>query len=174
MAIDSLIATSLGENRLRTDSEQGSQSSDERLRLESIDVRSTQAKQWARDWLSAGIESWGKQDAFAARIGVTKSVLSEMLSGAQPRALYLVHALPLLGSIASAKAFTGWQCRMAGLQQPELADTVQLTTSEVRLLSWLMSTPAWSLFLGVLIARKFYRVELELLEVAVHQSALRT
>lgn len=137
-----------------------------RSRLGSLDVHGDEMRGLVRECFAAGVQAWGKQGAYATRIQINEPHLSDMLAGKRP--IHLKQALPLLATIASAKAFTGWQCRMSGLLQPELADVVQLSKQEARLLSWLMSTPAWGLFLGPLVARQFYRVELDLLEVGIH------
>src|SRR5258708_699068 len=81
--------------------------------LADLDVRSPEAMQQARQWFAAGVRET-KQEAYAARIGVAKSVLSEMLSGARPRQILLVQALPLLADLGAAKAFLAWGCQVAG------------------------------------------------------------
>jgi len=134
--------------------------------LQSVDVRTPEAMALARQWFAAGVRET-KQASYAARIGVAPSVLSEMISGERPRQIHLVQALPLLAELNPAKGFIGWGCHHAGLLEPEVRDTVQLSTSEAALLSFLMRTPLWRMFLGAMIAREFYRVDVELLEAAV-------
>lgn len=136
------------------------------VRLESIDVRSREAMALAREWFAAGVGAT-KQEQYAAAIGVTPSVLSEMVSGKRPRQIHLVQALPLLATVGTAQPFTAWQCRLARLVEPLPVDTVTLSMNEARLLAWMRRTPVWALFLGELVAREFYRCERDLLEVAI-------
>ena len=135
-----------------------------------LDVRSPEIKARACEWFSVGVRAL-KQDAYADRLGITKSVMSEMLSGKRP--IYLTQALPMFEDINWAREFIGWQCRQVGFVEPKLEDTVKLSTSEAALLSFLQATPVWGLFLGQLIARKFYHVDIELLEAAIKSSVAK-
>lgn len=124
------------------------------------------AQEVARDWYAAGAKEM-KQDALAPVIGVDSSALSQMVTGTRQRHIYLVHALPLLENVSTAQAFIGWACRRARLVEPQPVDTIAISNAEARLLSWLRRTAIWTLFLGEMIAREFYRCERDLLEVAI-------
>ena len=139
------------------------------VRLDAIDVRSREAMELAREWFAAGVGAT-KQEQYAAAIGVTPSVLSEMVSGKRPRQIHLVQALPLLASVGTAQPFVGWACRLARMIEPTPVDTITLTQPEARLLSWLCRTAIWTLFLGEMVAREFYRCERDLLEVAIEHT----
>lgn len=164
MRTANLMRPEISENEVRTCANP--------VRLNEIDIRTDdgsfapEAMKLAREWYAAGVKAT-KQGAYASRIGKSSSELSEMLSGARPRHIHLVEALPLLADASTAKAFISWQCSIAGFVSPELEDTVQLSAAEARLLAWLMRTPVWRLFIGELIAKEFYRVDVELLEVAI-------
>lgn len=158
----SRIDTVVTENGVRTSANQ--------VRVDGIDVRSPGAMVLAREWFAAGVAAT-KQEQYAAAIGVTPSVLSEMVSGKRPRQIHLVQVLPLLASFGTAQPFVGWACRLARMVEPLPVDTLTLSTSEARLLGWMRRTAVWTLFLGELIAREFYRCELDLLDAAITASA---
>lgn len=149
--------------------ESGVRSDAKSVRLDALDVRSRDAMDLAREWFGAGIGAT-KQEQYAAAIGVTPSVLSEMVSGKRPRQIHLVQALPLLANVGTAQPFVGWACRLARMVEPTPVDTITLTQPEARLLSWLRRTAIWTLFLGEMVAREFYRCERDLLEVAIEHT----
>lgn len=162
MRSEELIATALPDDGVRTSANP--------VRYDGLDVRSPEAMTIARDWFAAGLAAT-KQEQYAAAIGVTPSVLSEMVSGKRPRAIHLVQVLPMLGSLGASMGFFGWGCRAAGLLEPMPADTITLSSGEARLLAWMRRTSIWTLFLGELIAREFYRCERDLLDAAITASA---
>lgn len=130
------------------------------------------AQATAREWFAAGAKAM-KQDALAPAFAVDSSAVSQMVTGSRQRHIYLIHALPFLENIATAQAFIGWACRRARLVEPMPVDTIQLSVSEARLLGWLQRTAIWTLFLGEMVAREFYRCERDLLEVAIEHNLRR-
>lgn len=124
----------------------------------------------AADWLFTGLRQWGKQTAFAESIGVPSQHLTEMMKG--ERVIYLRHALPLLGrnNLESAKAFLGWACQRSALTMPRPRSELVLTAEERRLLLYLRRSGMWK-FIGPVMAREQYGVELDLLEAAIEYEA---
>lgn len=59
------------------------------------------------------VNAWGKQSAYAARIGVTEGVLSEMMSG--KRVVQARHLLPLYDNAYTAKIWIDGECEKASL-----------------------------------------------------------
>lgn len=120
----------------------------------------------AIELFNAGLAKMGAQKEAAVDLGLSVTHLSDFTAG---RSTIALHRLLTMGDKRKEAAFTIVENLSGrwGMAPPQLEDTVQLSAAEARLLAWLMRTPVWPLFLGTLVAREFYRVDVELLEVAI-------
>jgi len=125
----------------------------------SPDLRQASAKIF-----DSGVADFGKGVYFADVVETPASMLSEMRNGKRTIPFHFV--LALLQNRSSAKSIIHPLCRIAGFTMPALQTEIELSPGEARLLRFLMHAGAWR-FVGGMIAREFYRVELDLLEVAI-------
>lgn len=112
-----------------------------------------------------GIEKYGKALAFAERIEMQTSVLSEMRRGKRTVPFYAV--LGLFGSREAARVVIANQCAFAGLPPP-LLDTLELNTAQAREIERMRTLmgAAWEHF-GEAYAQRFYRISRDVLDIAV-------
>jgi hypothetical protein len=115
--------------RVRTECEPGSQDGSQipQLDLDLSEIAAQRARIRARrsanedaicsQFFSQAVDAWGKADAYADEIGVTKSIMSEMRSGS--RVIKLRDCLPLLDNPESARLFIAALCDRAGLAPPQ-------------------------------------------------------
>lgn len=104
-------------------------------------------------WFRAAVEAWGKSTAYAARINVSESHLSEMLAGKRPVALR--HLIPLHESQAAVKALVGPLCQHAGLDAPQSATRVTRDQVVAEFMRSLLESPPLLRLLVAEAARAF-------------------
>jgi hypothetical protein len=97
----------------------------------------------AAEWFATGVNSWGKHQAYAERLELTDSQLSDALACKPGRTIQLWHTLPLLEEQQgkAALAFLGWGAGQAGLGIYVPVDTVEMSRAEAELVWTLMTDP---------------------------------
>lgn len=157
---DERIGKTLPEEGLRTDAN----SDGEEVRIDSPSP--VELRRISSQILDVGLEAYGKGMAFAERMEMQASVLSEMRKGKRVVPYHLV--LGLLLHRDAAKAVLMRECELAGYPAPVEPTTIQLTTSQAKEIAQMREFFAdmWP-YAGESYAQRYYRVSREQLDVAV-------